>query len=391
MYNQFSKSDLGDISNNELPDEPIPKPLLGLYLVGWGIAMIICGISGAINLQEYAGYSYCFLTSGPALAGLFLPAAILIVYLIIFHLLIKCALQNVDAIGQSFEGTQGTENMDLELLEPSSNLPINRNSIHSAQLSSDIVDSEHSQIRQLKGQIVVFILYLFSWLAAAAAIIKPFSSYISFDDVIFSILYSVFSSSLGIFILIFYGIIRNDVKSEWLKMSCWLQKRKNRCCRTRSISDTNPVIPTHPLAQHLVQPLPNSQAIQVTSDSNSIDSSRCTNRSQMCNAFKFTDTLSNRESLPDVRKLGNVNLVVLHRQQYRSNNSVTTYIEPTCVEMFYNPHQSGVARKFFRKQRRHTKNNNLGPRKQGDGGATSDAGSCISVPRPTAKLESNIS
>ncbi|XP_031836656.2 remoulade isoform X3 [Nomia melanderi] len=391
MYNQFSKSDLGDISNNELPDEPIPKPLLGLYLVGWGIAMIICGISGAINLQEYAGYSYCFLTSGPALAGLFLPAAILIVYLIIFHLLIKCALQNVDAIGQSFEGTQGTENMDLELLEPSSNLPINRNSIHSAQLSSDIVDSEHSQIRQLKGQIVVFILYLFSWLAAAAAIIKPFSSYISFDDIIFSILYSIFSSSLGIFILIFYGIIRNDVKSEWLKMSCWLQKRKNRCCRTRSISDTNPVIPTHPLAQHLVPPLPNSQAIQVTSDSNSIDSSRCTNRSQMCNAFKFTDTLSNRESLPDVRKLGNVNLVVLHRQQYRSNNSVTTYIEPTCVEMFYNPHQSGVARKFFRKQRRHTKNNNLGPRKQGDGGATSDAGSCISVPRPTAKLENNIS
>ncbi|XP_078036263.1 remoulade isoform X2 [Augochlora pura] len=390
MYNQFSKPDLEDIQNTELSDEPIPKPLLGIYLVGWGIAMIICGISGAINLQEYAGHSYCFLTSGPALAALFLPAAILIVYLIIFYLLIKCALQNEDVTAQSFEGTQGTENMDLELLEPSTNLPINRNSMHSAPVSSDIVDSEHTQIGQLKGQIVIFILYLISWFSAAAATAKPFSSYMLFDEIIFSILYSLFSSSLGIFLLFFYGIVRNDVKSEWLKMSCWLQKRKNRCCRTRSISDTNPVIPTHPLAQHLVPPLSNSQAIQVTSDSNSINSSRCTNRSQTCNAFKFTDALSNRESLPDVRKMANVNLVVLHRQQYRSNNSVTTYTEPTCVEMFYNPHQSGVARKFFRKQRRHTKNNNLGPRKQGDGGATSDAGSCMSAPRSNAKLDNSI-
>ncbi|XP_076297775.1 remoulade [Lasioglossum baleicum] len=390
MYNQFSKPDLEDIQNNELSDEPIPKPLLGIYLVGWGIAMIICGISGAINLQEYAGHSYCFLTSGPALAALFLPAAILLVYLIIFHLLIKCALRNEDVTAQSFEGTQGTENVDLELLEPSTSLPINRNSIHSAQISSDIVDPEHTQIRQLKGHIVMFILYLVSWFAAAAATAKPFSSYMLFDEIIFSVLYSLFSSSFGIFVLVFYGIVRNDVKSEWLKMSCWLQKRKNRCCRTRSISDTNPVIPTHPLAQHLVPPLSNSQAIQVTSDSNSMNSSRCTNRSQTCNAFKFIDALSNRESLPDVRKVANVNLVVLHRQQYRSNNSVTTYTEPTCVEMFYNPHQSGVARKFFKKQRRHTKNNNLGPRKQGDGGATSDAGSCMSAPRSTAKLESNI-
>ncbi|XP_043260839.1 adhesion G protein-coupled receptor A3 [Colletes gigas] len=390
MYKKFTKSDLEDIPNNEIQDQPIPKPLLGLYLVGWGVGMIICGISGAINLREYAGYSYCFLSSGPALAALFLPAGILIMYLIIFYLLIKCAIQNIDVNAQLSEGTQATENMDLELLEPSTNLSTNRNSLHSTQDSSDIVDSEHSQITQLKGQIIMLILYLISWIAAAASTVKPLSAYISFDEIVFATLYSLFSSSLGIFVLFFYGIIRNDVRSQWLKMRCWLQKRKNRCCRTRSISDANPVIPTHPLVQHLVQPLSNSQATQVTSDSNSISSSRCTNRSQTCNTLKFTDIMSNQEALPVGRKMANVNLVVLHRQQYRSNNSVTTYTEPICVEMFYNPRQSGVARKFFRKQRRHTKNNNLGPRKQGDGGATSDAGSCISVPRPAAKLETNI-
>lgn len=391
MYKKLSKPDLEDIPDNELQDPPIPKPLLGLYLVGWGIAMIICGISGAINLREYAGYSYCFLTTAPALVALFVPAGFLIVYLSIFHLLIKCSIQNVDMNAQLSEGTQATENMDLELLEPNTNLSVGRNSARSAQtVLSDIDDSEHSQITQLKGQIIILILYLISWITAAAAITKPLSAYISFDETIFAILYSLFSSSLGIFILFFYGIARNDVRSQWLKMGCWFQKRKNQCCRTRSISDANPVIATQSLVQNLVPPMSNSQATQVTSDSNSIGSSRYTNRSQTYNAFKVTDIITSQEVSPVGRKMTNVNLVVLHRQQYRSDNSVTTYIEPTCVEMFYNPHQSGVARKFFRKQRRHTKNNNLGPRKQGDGGAMSDAGSCISVPRSTTKLDSNI-
>lgn len=391
MYKKLSKPDLEDIPDNELQDPPIPKPLLGLYLVGWGIAMIICGISGAINLREYAGYSYCFLTTAPALVALFVPAGFLIVYLSIFHLLIKCSIQNVDMNAQLSEGTQATENMDLELLEPNTNLSVGRNSARSAQtVLSDIDDSEHSQITQLKGQIIILILYLISWITAAAAITKPLSAYISFDETIFATLYSLFSSSLGIFILFFYGIARNDVRSQWLKMGCWFQKRKNQCCRTRSISDANPVIATQSLVQNLVPPMSNSQATQVTSDSNSIGSSRYTNRSQTYNAFKVTDIITSQEVSPVGRKMTNVNLVVLHRQQYRSDNSVTTYIEPTCVEMFYNPHQSGVARKFFRKQRRHTKNNNLGPRKQGDGGAMSDAGSCISVPRSTTKLDSNI-
>lgn len=393
MYKKLSKSDLDVIPDDELPDQPIPKPLLGLYLVGWGIALIICGISGAINLREYAGYSYCFLTSGPALAALFIPAGILIVYIIIFHLLIRCAIQNIDTNAQLSEGTQATENMDLELLEPNISPP-DRNSIHSTQtVSSDIEDAEHSQITQLNGQTVILILYVISWFSAAAVTIKPFSSYIPFIETIFAIIYAISVSSLGIFIFLFYGIARNDVRSQWLKMRCWLQRKKSRCCRTRSVSDANPVIPTQPLVQNIVPPLSNSQATQVTSDTNSVSSSRHTNRSHTYNTSKITDLVSNQDSVAiTAKKVPNVNLLVFHRQQYRSNNSVTTYAEQgaTCVEMFYNPHQSGVARKFFKKQRRHTKHNNLGPRKQGDGGATSDGGSCVSIPRPAIKVESNI-
>ncbi|XP_072742935.1 adhesion G protein-coupled receptor A3 [Anoplolepis gracilipes] len=397
MYKKLAKSGLDVIPDDDVdPDQPLPKPLLGLYLVGWGVALIICGISGAINLREYAGYSRCFLTSGPALAALFIPSGILIAYLLIFLLLIRRAIQNVDMNAQLSEGTQATENMDLELLEPNPNPSGDRNSVRSAQtVSSDIEDPEHSQFTQWKGQIVMLVLYLISWASAAAVTIKPLNS-IPFEETIFAVIYAISTSSLGMFVLFFYGIARNDVRSQWLKMRCWLEKRKNRCCRTRSVCDANAAIPTQPLVQNFVPPLSNTQATQVISDTNSVASSRNTNQSQQIyNCSKLAEFVTaSRDSVPTVPVSAKAaNLIVLHRQQYRSNNSVTTYTEPTsaCVEMFYNPHQSGVARKFFKKQRRHTaKKNNLGPRKQGDGGATSDGGSCISVPRPAAKVNNSL-
>lgn len=361
------------------------------------MALIICGISGAINLREYASYSHCFLTSGPALAALFIPSGILIAYLLIFLLLIRRAIQNVDTNAQLSEGTQATENMDLELLEPNANPSGDRNSMRSTQtVSSDIEDPEHSQFTQWKGQVIMLVLYLMSWGGAVAVTIKPFDS-MPFEETVFAVTYAITTSSLGVFVLFFYGIARNDVRSQWLKMRCWLEKRRNRCCRTRSVCDANAAIPTQPLVQNFVPPLLTSQATQAISDTNSVASSRNTNQSQQIyNSSKLTDFTANRENMPAVSAVNTkaANLIVMHRHQYRSNNSVTTYTEPSsaCVEMFYNPHQSGVARKFFKKQRRHAtaKKNNLGPRKQGDGGATSEGGSCVSIPRPTAKINNSL-
>ncbi|XP_008207525.2 adhesion G protein-coupled receptor A3 isoform X1 [Nasonia vitripennis] len=391
MYKRLSKSTMDPITDDdELHEEPIRKPLLGLYLVGWGIALIICGISGAINMREYAGYSHCFLSSAPSLAALFVPAAILLVYLTILHMLIRCTIRNVDLNGQLSEGTQATENVDLELLEPNPNPGSDRVSLHSSQtVSSEVEDQEHSQMTQLKGLIVVMILYLIAWICAAMTTANLFN--IPYQETIFAVLYALSASSLGMFILLFYGIARSDVRTQWLRMRCWLKQKKNRCCRTRNVSDANPAIPTQPLVPLTAPPpLSNSQATQVTSDTNSLGSSRHTHKSHSsCNTSKLTSNVD-----PSTRVHVKPNLLMLHRQQYRSNNSVTTFnteSAPASVEMFYNPHQSGVARKFFKKQRRNmTKNSNLGPRKQGDGGATSDNGSCVSIPRRAVKLDNDI-
>lgn len=98
-------------------EQPIRKPILGLYLVGWGIGLIICGLSAAINMNEYASPSHCFLRSGPALSALYIPFIILLLFLCVFFLLIKCSIYNLDANGHLSEGTQATEHVDIDLLE----------------------------------------------------------------------------------------------------------------------------------------------------------------------------------------------------------------------------------------------------------------------------------
>lgn len=101
----------------------------------------------------------------------------------------------------------------------------------------------------------------------------------------------------------------------------------------------------------------------MTSRSSSCSSSRTKTNSHTSNVLKAAADL-NGSMYSDVcgAKINNVNLVVLHRQQYRRPHVVPNLIEnPTSTaEMFYNPHQSTVARKFFKKQKRNlVKRNNL--------------------------------
>ncbi|KAF7997869.1 hypothetical protein HCN44_009267 [Aphidius gifuensis] len=398
MYHRLSKSNIKTIPDDEIPEQTMPKPILGLYLCGWGISMIICGISSAINHHEYYGYNYCFLSTGPAIVQLFIPSIILIIYMMILYLLIRCTIRNINNNnGQLSEGTQATENVDLELLEPNENR-VDDNSVNSTPtVSSEIEDIEHSQITQLKGHIIILILFIIIWLSGCITTIQPFTNYLPNEELIFASIYALSSCGLGLFVLLFYGIARSDVRSQWTIMRCWLKRKKNNCCRTRNVCDAHQTIPAQPLVQNLTLPILNTQATQVTSDTNSIASSRCyIDTSMRVSNIQLKTSDIGSDTTLSINKNQNINLVVLHRQQYRSNNSVTTYTESavagghsTCAEMFYNPHQSGVARKFFKKQRRHIKHNNLGPRKQGDGGATSDNDSCISIPRPAQRNHDN--
>lgn len=357
MYKRLAKS---VTLPEELPstEPPLQKPILGLYLVGWGIALIVCGISGAVNMREYASHAYCFLYTGPALSAIFVPGLILIVFIIICSLMIRCAIRCQDVHGQLSEGTQATENVDLDLLEPNLLHQIDHHSFRSiTTASSNIEDSEHCPSKQLKAHIIVLIFYLLVWFSAALTARRVFKSILPYDERIFSILYGIFASMLGAFILFFYGIARSDVRSKWGYV-------KRIWCRTRSISDTNTQQP--PLTP-IQAPSVSGVTVDQMQCNNSRSSSRTSSHTKSLNSnmiLKAAVDLNNVNNDPEAEaKIANVNLVVLHRQQYRTNNTIPVYENNTnnVAQMFYNPHQSTVARKFFKKQRKNMiKHNNLG-------------------------------
>lgn len=346
--------------DDELPPEiPVQKPILGLYLVGWGIALIVCGISGAVNLKDYAGYSQCFLSTAPALAALFVPGGILLVFLLVLFLLIRCTIRNMNV--QLSEGTQATENVDLEMWEPQANDRADRRSVKSA-LDSEIEDIEHTPIIQLRAQVIVMCLYLSVWFCGAITVYRPLPAYLPYQEDICSIIYAVCATVLGTFILFFYGIARSDVRAQWSMMHCYLQKSK-QCCRNRSVFDANQQAQapqSAPIMQTL-QAIPNDNR----SRSGSRSSNRTNSKTNNSGTFKGGAELNGQTLQKDLKntngKTPNINLVVLHRQQYRSNNSMMTYPDTGTMgpEMFYNPNQMNVAKKFFKKQRQHMKRNCL--------------------------------
>ncbi|XP_061713898.1 adhesion G protein-coupled receptor A3 [Cydia pomonella] len=340
---------------DEPPDAPVRKPVLGLYLSGWGIALIVCGISGAVNLKDYAGYAQCFLSTAAALTALLVPGGILLLFLSALFLLIRCTIRDVNV--QLSEGTQATEHVDLELWEPQPEAE--RRSIKS-EAESETEDTEHTPIVQLRAQAIVLGLHLAAWGSGAVAVYRPLPAYLPYQEDICSIVYAICATVLGTFTLFFYGIARSDVRAQWSMMHCYLQKSK-QCCRNRSVFDSNrqnlpPSAPPVPLT------IPNDNR----SRSGSRSSNRTNSKTNNSAIYKAGAELNGQTLQKDVLKntngkSPNINLVVLHRQQYRSNNSMLTCPETASVgpEAFYNPNQMNVAKKFFKKQRQNMKRNCL--------------------------------
>lgn len=340
------------------PDAPAQKPILGLYLVGWGIALIVCGISGAVNLKDYAGYAQCFLSTAPALSALFVPGGILLVFLLVLFLLIRCTIRNMNV--QLSEGTQATENVDLEMWEPQPNDRAERRSVKST-LDSEIEDIEHTPIIQLRAQVIVMCLYVAVWACGAITVYRPLPAYLPYQEDICSIVYAVCATVLGTFILFFYGIARSDVRAQWAMMHCYLQKSK-QCCRNRSVFDTNQQALPPNQTPPVLQAVPNDNRSRSGSRSSNRTNSKTNNSGTYKGGAELNGQTLQKDPLKNTNgKTPNINLVVLHRQQYRSNNSMMTYPDTGTVgpEIFYNPNQMNVAKKFFKKQRQNMKRNCL--------------------------------
>lgn len=374
-----------------LKDSIGSKPILGLYLVGWGIALIICGISGSVNIREYASYSYCFLRSSPALSAVFVPAGILIAFLAILFVCIRCSIRAPDdLIGHHMsEGTQATENVDIELLEPNGSAARYRSLNSSTPTTSSQEDAEHSNDSQLKAHVIVLFLYVTTWVAAAISVATPFADRILYEEEVFSVIFACSASVLGVFLVFFYGVARRDVRHQWSQLSCRNFSRK-QCCRSRSVSDSKENNNMMPAVSYNRA---NTGTLQSVTRSNS-QSSKHRGRGSAASNHMLKNggggdqmhmgtlgTASMGDTATYHNQANKINLVQMHRQQFGAGGTMTA--GSGSEDIFYNPNQINVARKFFKKQKRLQKRNNFEYHRsqQRDVDCMSEVSSIVSFPK----------
>lgn len=68
------------------------QPLTGLYLVGWGVSVLLVGLSGAVNPPGYVTPTYCSIAPRPAFTPVLLPATTIQLFILTTALLVVSRL-----------------------------------------------------------------------------------------------------------------------------------------------------------------------------------------------------------------------------------------------------------------------------------------------------------
>lgn len=281
-------------------DVVIKKPLLGIYMVGWGIPMLLCGMSSAVNLPGYGGHEgdYCFLKPGPAFGFIIVVALVVISCIFILSLLVSCAANDLDSNVQLSEGTQAT---DLELLDQTNSM-VEHNSCRSLTTpSSKVEDPEQSPVVQLRffnGTLLAYLLTV-TIVYFNTALVDNYPV-----QLWFGLWFAFFNIFQNFLIMWFYVFVRNDVQNAFveLKEHRWGRKKVVDSVRAPSIRTDS---------FQSVRPKSNSEIVSLQS-------------------FRS----------PQLQ-------LVMMRHQLNADRQID----------YYNPHQITVAKRFFKKQRR--KQNNL--------------------------------
>ncbi|XP_034490267.1 adhesion G protein-coupled receptor A3 [Drosophila innubila] len=401
------------------------KPILGIYLVGWGIALLICGISSAVNLSEYAAYNYCFLHNTTTLNALLVPAAILLIFsgilaLCIYYQLSQQAVnvlqqqqlqQGQHQLGQrqySDNNTQATEHIDLDWLDgngcvaagkqdaSSSALQLQEQySTLSNPLSSIVDDFERSNMSHLRGHLIFVLLYVCVWLTAAL--------YVHSEQQLYVFGFVGSCVCLALFLLLFYNLSRNDARQAWTQhrllrpsrqLVAYNNAQQGRAAGTTGVAATAAVGASAGGAAMISNSIVAYKAAataaaaggslyEPNNSAGSRSNSQCSNKQRSNSARSMrSQSRSNGHMDGTTQQLLGGGAAGAGAGITIINNNATTqasvaglggasasqhallHVVPghesiPSADIFYNPNQINVARKFFKKQKRLAKRNNF--------------------------------
>uniref|UniRef100_A0A8C4GPB9 Adhesion G protein-coupled receptor A1 n=1 Tax=Dicentrarchus labrax TaxID=13489 RepID=A0A8C4GPB9_DICLA len=235
-------------------DPPLPpkQPLLRFYLVSGGVPLIICGVTAAVNIDNYGSGEqapYCWMAWEPSLGAFFGPVAFIVLVTCIYFLCTFIQLRRhpekkyelkqlteeqhrLAAVDVPTHCHQGAEPGALAAPPSGSHCPAGCPGI---PINPALLANEHSFKAQLRTAAFTLFLFLATWTFGALAVSQG-----HFLDMIFSCLYGAFSVTLGLFILIHHCAKRDDVWHCWC--SCCPGRRANGCSGAHGPAQARPKV-----------------------------------------------------------------------------------------------------------------------------------------------------
>uniref|UniRef100_A0A8C4NVE6 Adhesion G protein-coupled receptor A2 n=1 Tax=Dicentrarchus labrax TaxID=13489 RepID=A0A8C4NVE6_DICLA len=197
--------------DGESPAPPTQRPMLRFYLIAGGVPLIICGITAAVNVNNYGDNSpYCWLVWRPSLGSFFVPAGLVVLVTWIYFLCTVFRLRHREAK----ECTGTTLSSPVTESQPALAGSTSLLSTDSAVGPISPVVAPEDQY-SLKTQFLVLVathfLFVVLWCCGAMAMWLT-----GHTSLLFSCLYGMAAIVLGVFLVVHHCFRRLDVQASWL-------------------------------------------------------------------------------------------------------------------------------------------------------------------------------
>ncbi|CAL8342704.1 unnamed protein product [Lota lota] len=190
---------------------PTQRPMLRFYLIAGGVPLIICGITAAVNVNNYGDNSpYCWLVWRPSLGAFFVPAGLVVLVTWIYFLCTVFRLRH--RVAKECTGTPLSSPVAESQPALSGSTSLLSTDSAAAQTSPVVApEDQYSLKAQFSVLVVTHFLFMALWFCGAMAMWLTGHS-----SLLFSCLYGIAATTLGAFLVVHHCFRRLDVQASWL-------------------------------------------------------------------------------------------------------------------------------------------------------------------------------
>uniref|UniRef100_A0A8C1Y2A7 Adhesion G protein-coupled receptor A2 n=1 Tax=Cyprinus carpio TaxID=7962 RepID=A0A8C1Y2A7_CYPCA len=195
--------------------QPTQRPMLRFYLIAGGVPLIICGITAAVNINNYGdNIPYCWLVWQPSFGAFYIPAGLIILVTWIYFLCTAFCLRRRNFHESKDPPCSTSDPSTLPESQPAisgSTSLLSTDSAVGPVHAGTTVEDQYSLKVQCLALVVTQLVFVGLWCCGAMAV-----WHVDREQKLFSCLYGGTATGLGIFLVLHHCFKRLDVQAAWL-------------------------------------------------------------------------------------------------------------------------------------------------------------------------------